>query len=589
MTVSGRRDKLGIRWSQRRALRCKIVAPLSITSWFCGEPTMRTRPTLLAALLLGVFTLTPAPAQPPPAGAQPAKPPGLDVVPTDSFGFFTVNVAKLWDNPNFKPLREWLSAQKVGPTDDVLGVPPAELDRLTVFMPFASADPLPGVVVTTRKPYNEAKVLKALKADRPGAGNSPPGPGRVGNAVRLEGGQFRIVVLLDERTLLYFPEMGHSDLEMAALLGQLVAKKTDGPLTKALADAAEHDFAVAFDTRPFAAVFELADDPKKAPYHALLKAQTATFAANFDKTARLTFKLAFADAEAAKRAAPVLKEAGAELATLMGKELDSRKGQMDATERFFLESAVTALKAANVEMDGSNVFALAEVPYQDAVAKLAAALPKSYSAAVSSARGLNNLKQLALAMHNYNAAMGYFPSDVAPGGDKPPAMSWRVQILPYIEQQNLYQQVNMQKPWDDPANLKVLEKMEMPKVFEIPGRPAPKGYTYFRMFSLPKNAKGKDRPWLVEGERGPTVSTITDGFSNTLMIVEAGEAVPWYKPDVLAYDGVLPLPQLGDKNTKRFIVAFGDGSTRLLQRDKLDEKTLRALITAQGGEVIKLP
>jgi hypothetical protein len=129
----------------------------------------------------------------------------------------------------------------------------------------------------------------------------------------------------------------------------------------------------------------------------------------------------------------------------------------------------------------------------------------------------------------------------------------------------------------------------MPKVFEIPGRPAPKGCTYFRVFTLPKNAKGKDRPWLVEGEKGPTVAAITDGPSNTFLIVEAGEAVPWYKPDVLAYDGVLPLPPLGDKAAERFLVAFGDGSVRALRRDKLDEKTLRALITIAGGEVVKLP
>jgi hypothetical protein len=73
------------------------------------------------------------------------------------------------------------------------------------------------------------------------------------------------------------------------------------------------------------------------------------------------------------------------------------------------------------------------------------------------------------------------------------------------------------------------------------------------------------------------------------MIVEAGEAVPWYKPDVLGYDGVLPLPQLGDKAADRFLAAMGDGSVRVLKPSKLDEKTLRALITIQGGEVITLP
>ena len=69
------------------------------------------------------------------------------------------------------------------------------------------------------------------------------------------------------------------------------------------------------------------------------------------------------------------------------------------------------------------------------------------------------------------------------------------------------------------------------------------------------------------------------------MIVEAGEAVPWYKPDVLAYDGKLPLPQLGDKDAETFWVVFADGSVRKIKR-KLDEKTLRALITINGNEVV---
>jgi hypothetical protein len=547
---------------------------------------MRVHFTLPATLLIGLLALTPAPAQPPtPAGGQPARAAGLEFVPTDSFGFFTVNVGKLWDNPGFKPLREWFTAQKIGPSDDALGVPVAEIDRVTVFMPFAQSDPYPGVVLTTRKPYNEAKVLKALKADRPSAA---AGRARVGNAVRLEGGEFRTVVLVDERTLLYFPESRNSDLEMAAVLGQVLAKKTDGPLAKALADASKHDFALAFDVRPFGALFELAEEPKAAPYHALLKAQTATFAATFDKTARLSFKLAFPDAAAAKRAAPVLEEAAAELVKAMGKDLEQRKERMDPTERSCLESALTVIKAAKVEIEGGDVFATADVPYEETVAKIAAALPKSYSGAVSSLKGQQNLKQFGVALHSFHDSMGYFPGDVA-FGNKPPAMSWRVQLLPYLEQDALYRQLNMTAAWNDPVNLKVLEKAEMPKVFEIPGRPAPKGHTYFRMFSLPKNAKGKDRPWLVEGEQGPRIANITDGLSNTIMVVEAGEAVPWYKPDVLGYDGELPLPQLGDKTSGRFLVLFGDGSTRVMQRNKLDEKTLRALITISGGEVFKLP
>jgi hypothetical protein len=89
--------------------------------------------------------------------------------------------------------------------------------------------------------------------------------------------------------------------------------------------------------------------------------------------------------------------------------------------------------------------------------------------------------------------------------------------------------------------------------------------------------------------RGPKFSDVIDGLSNTLMIVEAGEAVPWYKPDVLAYDGKLPLPQLGAKDADKFLAAMGDGSVRLFKPSKLGEKTLRGLISINGGEVFELP
>lgn len=544
---------------------------------------MRTRIALLAPILLGVIAGSPlAVAQPP---APPAKPAALDAVPTDSFAFLTVNAGKLWDDPGFAPLREWFAAQKVGPTDEMLGVPPADLDRVTVFMPTATMKSRPVVLVTTRKPYNEARVLKALWGDQDGGRE---GRWRSGNAVKTRNPDFPIVVLADDRTLMFLPD-AREDGAFAVLVGQLIAKKADGPLATALADAGKHDLAFGMDARPLGAILGLERNRDLTPYLALFQARTVTFAADFDKTARGTFKLTFANEADAKRAAPVLKEGMSEIVGVFEKELARRKDKLDAPERLFLETAVVVLKAAKVETDGANVFATADVPHRDAVATFAAALPKSYSAAVSSVKGQNNLKQLALAMHNFHDASQATPGDVLAFGAKPLAWTWRVQILPYIEQENLYRQLDFTKAWDDPANLKKLEAMAMPKVFEFPGRPAPKGQTYFRIFSLPKNAKGKERPWLVEGQKGPALTAITDGLSNTLMIVEAGEAVPWYKPDVLGYDGVLPLPQLGDKTADRFIAAMGDGSVRTLKPSKLGEKTLRALITPNGGEVVNLP
>jgi hypothetical protein len=100
---------------------------------------------------------------------------------------------------------------------------------------------------------------------------------------------------------------------------------------------------------------------------------------------------------------------------------------------------------------------------------------------------------------------------------------------------------------------------------------------------------------------GLTWDDLPDGLANTLVVVEAGEPVPWSKPADLAYDPNGPLPPLGGPFSKPvhalcyevgrsrgFNACFADGSTRFL-RSTTAEQTLRALITRNGGERVSLP
>ncbi len=532
--------------------------------------------------LLAILFATPALAQPPDRPADPS----LAAVPTDSFLFASVRVSKLWDNPAAKPLRDWYASQKPGPLDAIAGLRPEEMDRITVFKTSWLLDEggAAVILVTTRKPYNEAVILKSLLGDKPADLPRRPSTGR---AFKIDGA-FRWVVFVDERTLLYLSHDADDKPLSPNLLAHLISRKTDGPLAAAIAAAQTHDVTVGVDmsgVEAFAELIQAHRSKEVIPFLSLLKSRTATLVADFDKSAKVQFTLAYADPESARRAAPVVEEA---IKFLHKHWSEDRFIQEDEVGRIGVGWVLGVLKSARVGVVGTSVVATADVPYADDLAKFVAVLPKDFGKFQTESDVTNNLKQLGFAMHAMHDTYTFIPGDAGPGG-LTKSVSWRVMALPFIEQDNLYKMLDHNIALEDPRNMKVLEGMEMPKIFEHPGRPAPKGHTYFRVFSLPKNAKGTERPFFKEGERGPRLTDVTDGLSNTIIIVEAEEAVPWYKPDVLAYDGKLPLPPLGAKGADKFLAVMGDGSVKLLRPSKLGEKTLRALITINGGEVFTLP
>jgi hypothetical protein len=190
----------------------------------------------------------------------------------------------------------------------------------------------------------------------------------------------------------------------------------------------------------------------------------------------------------------------------------------------------------------------------------------------------NDLKNMALAMHNYESDHHTFPPAAVWGKDGRPLLSWRVLILPYLEEENLYKRFHLDEPWDSPHNLRLLPRI--PPYYRshtdrddtLPHR------THYQVFV------GKGAAF--EGKQGlsPT-KDFPDGTSNTILIVDAAEAVPWTKPEDLPYDPARPLPALGHISPKLFRVALGDASVRTLYHN-LNEQTLRAAITRNGGETL---
>jgi uncharacterized protein (TIGR03067 family)/prepilin-type processing-associated H-X9-DG protein len=190
----------------------------------------------------------------------------------------------------------------------------------------------------------------------------------------------------------------------------------------------------------------------------------------------------------------------------------------------------------------------------------------------------NNLKQIALAFHQYHDNNKYFPVHAIYDKEgKTPLLSWRVAILPYIDQDALYKQFKLDEPWNSEHNMKLIA--QMPRIYEPVGMGKKViGKTYYQVFTGPSTA--------FDGNKRMKFQGITDGTSNTGMIWEAKDPVVWTKPDdlVLPKDGD-KLPELGGMFKTGMNVAYFDGSVRWVRKD-IPAKILRAVITPNGGEVI---
>jgi hypothetical protein len=198
--------------------------------------------------------------------------------------------------------------------------------------------------------------------------------------------------------------------------------------------------------------------------------------------------------------------------------------------------------------------------------------------AAARTQSMNNLKQIGLAMHSYHDARGALPARANFDQNGKPLLSWRVHILPFIEQEELYNQFKLDEPWDSPNNKKLIPRI--PLTYRSPlSKLDQDGKTTY----LAPTGKGS----MFDGDKGVRFTDVTDGLSNTIMLVEANDkkAVFWTQPEDFPTDARDLLAGLNLQETKGFLVAFADGSVRFLSAN-IPLATLRALFTRNGGETV---
>ena len=182
---------------------------------------------------------------------------------------------------------------------------------------------------------------------------------------------------------------------------------------------------------------------------------------------------------------------------------------------------------------------------------------------------LNNLRQMALASLNYESAHMKFPVD----DEK---FSWRVRILPFLEEGNLHDQINFDEPWDSEHNKKILAKT--PKLFQAPGSKVAEGMTVYRSFK--GTLGGRDG-------KGIDFGKITDGSSNTILVAQVPDemATHWAKPDSLEVNDDVAKKLLAGKGG--FLTAFCDGSVQQIPAT-MGTDDLKHLLDPSDGNYVEM-
>ena len=188
------------------------------------------------------------------------------------------------------------------------------------------------------------------------------------------------------------------------------------------------------------------------------------------------------------------------------------------------------------------------------------------------ARKQNQLRQTALAIHNYESAYGKFPTRTIKSEDGQDLFSNRVAILPFIEQNNLYSSLRLDEPWDSKHNSKFTE-MKVTNFTDPDG-----GMVRFPVF-----------PNSMWDEENPVTrfQDIKDGTSNTIMAIytPVDESFSWADPTPWVISEDDPMSSVfGDRDS--VLGVRMDGSTFRLEKEGMTNEKLKAMLTVDGGEII---
>jgi hypothetical protein len=531
------------------------------------------------------------PKQPPggaPGSSETSAAPGngLDVslVTDDYFAAVVVHPARLVKSPMVAAfLKQPMFAGQI----EQIGVAPEEVERLMVLVPSPGADvgPEPDaqtIVIRMSQPVDFKERLSRFLANAAGFDGELIEKTIEGKTCYTPDERVEVVAcVFDERTLVLTSDN--------LLLGMLSKDSKPGPLADRLRQVDLEADVIA--TATFAPVRDLIR-AATAQFGGELPPPLAIAAGMADKFTGATVSLdlsgdrllaVVADATDEKTSAELEKQLNGmvELGKMM---LQGAKGEMPQEVQQAMapvfSMAESALAGLAVARDGQQISVTLKRPdgLDEAVDVMVAQAVEAAQKAVQRTRRMHNLRWIALAMHTHHDARKVMPAAAVCDAEGKPLLSWRVALLPYLDESELYEAFKLDEPWNSPHNVGLLK--QMPEVYGSPGEDG----TFTTSIML---FAGEGTAFA--GPKGPTFSSIRDRAANTIMMVEAGpdKAVPWTKPEDLPFNPEDPAAALGELAEPSFLAVFFDARCEAVDA-LIDPETLKGLITPAGGEDVSL-
>jgi len=514
-----------------------------------------------------------------------AEPLDLSYVSADAVAAVVLHPRSVLTSPDMQmlPIEVIVAAGK-----QHLGIDPTEIEQAIGIVGIAglgAGEPAVGVILRFAKPYDQEAVLERLGRKTAEASY------RAKKYRRALAPDAPSIHMPDDRTLLLANEPG-----MKAMLS---AANVDSPLTKLLRKADTSKTAVVvvdFATlRPLVMVGMQSLPPVPAPFDQFTKVPELVnwleLSLDFQGTAGLGILIGANDAKAAGQLKELTDRAKTIANQMLQAQLAQNMGNRDdpteqAMGQYMQRITKKMIDDIHVEVNDDR---LKVIPLQGSQAALTSTattgilggllFPAVQAAreAARRAQSVNNLKQIGLAMMINHDKSGGLPARAIFDKEGRPLLSWRVALLPFLDQQALYSEFHLDEPWNSEHNRKLIPRM--PAFYGNPNVPDSEGKTVY----LAVDGEGT----VFAGKEGISLREMTDGTSNTILVVEADadRAVEWTRPKDLDYDADRPMKGLGNLRTGGFNALFGDGSVQFLS-NALNADMLKAFMTYAGGEVV---